>query len=66
MNHDIRELDICEIDTVSGGGIVDTIVNVAKEIADTVNPPTKPITLPTFPQMGHAIAGLGSAIASIF
>ncbi|HVV42336.1 MAG TPA: hypothetical protein VHC94_14875 [Nitrobacter sp.] len=66
MNHDIRELDICEIDTVSGGGIGNTIVNVAREIADTVNPPTKPITLPTIPQIGQAIVGLGSAIASIF
>jgi len=65
MDHEIRELDINEIDAVSGAGIVDTVVNVAKKIGDTVSP-TGSLTPPTIPQIGHAIAGLGSAIASIF
>lgn len=65
MNHEIRELDITEIDAVSGGGVVDTVVNVAKEIGAAVSP-TASLTLPTIPQMGQAIAGIGSAIASIF
>ena len=50
---DIHEMSPEEIDGVSGGGIViDTIVNVARKIADTVNPPTQPITPPSIPQIG--------------
>ena len=64
---DVRELSCEEIDGVSGGSVViDTIVNVATQIEHTVSPPVQPITPPSIPQIGHAIAGLGSAIASIF
>jgi hypothetical protein len=64
---DIHEMSPEEIDGVSGGGIViDTIVNVARKIADTVNPPTQPITPPSIPQIGGAIASAGSLLGSIF
>ncbi len=61
---EIRALSLEEIDSVSGGNVVvDTIVNVAKEICHAVNPPTEPIDPPSIPQIWHAI---GSLLGSIF
>ncbi|HEY3791019.1 MAG TPA: hypothetical protein VGM09_04250 [Bradyrhizobium sp.] len=60
---EIRVLPLEELDSVSGGSVVDTIVNVAKDICHAVNPPTAPIDPPSIPQIGHAI---GSVLNSIF
>lgn len=62
---EIRELTLEEIDQVSGGGIGDTIVNVAKEIANAVYP-TGSVTLPSIPEIGGAIKGVGSVLGSLF
>jgi len=60
---EIRVLSPEELDSVSGGNVVvDTIVNVAKEICHAVNPPTVPIDPPSVSQIGHAIGGVLNSI----
>jgi bacteriocin-like protein len=36
LNNDTRELNIDELDAVTGGGVVDTIVQVVKKVAQVV------------------------------
>jgi hypothetical protein len=65
QDEQIRELSLKEIEHVTGGGTVtDTIVNVAKEIGHAVCPTG--IMPPSIPEIGRAIASVGSFLGSIF